>query len=39
MNRAKLYWNLKEDRGFCKEYNFMRKEMGILVPYKRKKKK
>jgi len=37
MNRAKLYWNLVEDPGFCKEYNFMRKEMGLLKPYISKK--
>lgn len=31
MNRAKLYWNLVEDPEFCKEYNFMKKEIGLLV--------
>ena len=32
MNRAKLYWNLIEDPRFCIEFNYMKKEMGLMVP-------
>lgn len=33
MNRAKLYWNIIEDPGFCKEYNYIRTELGLLTKY------
>lgn len=38
MARAKVYWNLVPDRGFCKEYNFIRYDLKLLLPYKKKVK-
>lgn len=38
-NRALVYFHRSESAGrFCMEFNFIRKELGIIKPYKPKNK-